>query len=529
MRQATRIGKGDLATMQSRWGKDRLRLALRTPTSPSVPSPTLNMGTFSLNHPSSLTECVPTNITWTGGAAPYSLQINWGASSTTIRQFNNILDTNFVWDTDVAAGTPVSFQVLDARTVQVALDPIVVGVGPNSTCVQDGILLPPSASLSATPISIPSSYTYTRLITSSGSLIPSTVVLPTPSFVTTTSRIPLASATSPVWYTDRQTATQRVSLNGASTAGLVVGLVSLLTFAVWLWSRYQQSRARKRSNDAEQQDRAGGGDKFEAGIALWGDDDSTTTSEDQPEDVPTPNPSNEIPSVPSEDQAPIPPPTAPVSVPEDQPSSTTPSAPIQPNTPKFFSSRRTKRLQRPRFFSPTQSDTGTLSDTGAARLSSSTASGSTSTAPPSYRTRRSSVYAAPPPLPPPAYTPANLPPPPLAFRMPRRARRGWLPTSSKLAPASGQENASASPSVGVSESASVRPLPGATGSTTENGAEGTGMDAGVGEMLVERSFSDSKREPPGESARGERLTFADTADSGVSETGATIRSAGRED
>ncbi|PIL30218.1 hypothetical protein GSI_07796 [Ganoderma sinense ZZ0214-1] len=451
------------------------------------------MGTFSLNHPSSLTECVPTNITWTGGAAPYSLQINWGASSTTIRQFNNILDTNFVWDTDVAAGTPVSFQVLDARTVQVALDPIVVGVGPNSTCVQDGILLPPSASLSATPISIPSSYTYTRLITSSGSLIPSTVVLPTPSFVTTTSRIPLASATSPVWYTDRQTATQRVSLNGASTAGLVVGLVSLLTFAVWLWSRYQQSRARKRSNDAEQQDRAGGGDKFEAGIALWGDDDSTTTSEDQPEDVPTPNPSNEIPSVPSEDQAPIPPPTAPV------------------------------------FFSPTQSDTGTLSDTGAARLSSSTASGSTSTAPPSYRTRRSSVYAAPPPLPPPAYTPANLPPPPLAFRMPRRARRGWLPTSSKLAPASGQENASASPSVGVSESASVRPLPGATGSTTENGAEGTGMDAGVGEMLVERSFSDSKREPPGESARGERLTFADTADSGVSETGATIRSAGRED
>ncbi len=73
-------------------------------------------------------------------------------------------------------------------------------------------------------------------------------------------------------------------------------------------------------------------------------------------------------------------------------------------------------------------DTRTLSDTDAARLSISTSS----TLPPSYRTRRSagSVYIPIPmpdlnypPFPPPVYTPqpwADPPAPPSAFRMPRQ-------------------------------------------------------------------------------------------------------------
>ncbi|KAI1786273.1 hypothetical protein LXA43DRAFT_870585, partial [Ganoderma leucocontextum] len=68
-------------------------------------------GLLVLNPPLSLTECVPVNITWTGGTPPYSLQVNLGNSSETIRQFDDIFNTSFVWDTDVPAGTLVSFDI----------------------------------------------------------------------------------------------------------------------------------------------------------------------------------------------------------------------------------------------------------------------------------------------------------------------------------------------------------------------------------------------------------------------------------
>ncbi|PIL28605.1 hypothetical protein GSI_08647 [Ganoderma sinense ZZ0214-1] len=65
-----------------------------------------------------LTECVPTNITWTGGTPPYTLGIgvpNLDHGPT--EEFSNISQTFFVWSTDVAAENSVMFAVGDNATI----------------------------------------------------------------------------------------------------------------------------------------------------------------------------------------------------------------------------------------------------------------------------------------------------------------------------------------------------------------------------------------------------------------------------
>ncbi|KAI1786274.1 hypothetical protein LXA43DRAFT_74120 [Ganoderma leucocontextum] len=217
-------------------------------------------------------------------------------------------------------------------------------------------------------------------------------------------------------------------------------------------------------------------------------------------------------------------------VPDPEPHQTRTDYP--PNTSSSFRPRRTKVAQRQRLSSAWQSDTGTISDTGAARLSSSTAS---STLPPSYRTRRSSVYYMPapsyppPPFPPPAYTPPNSHPPPSAFlrTVPRRARgRRLLPTACKPVLQSRDPDKAAS-QAGL-ESDGTRSESTRRG---ENSVEGSGTE----ERLVASAFSDSKNGSQARSLDDSRQDdfFTDTvaaANCNVSETGgATIRPTGRED
>ncbi|KAM5546297.1 hypothetical protein V8D89_000423 [Ganoderma adspersum] len=65
-----------------------------------------------------LTECVPTNITWTGGTPPYTLGIginNFDHGPD--EEFSNLSRTFFVWSTDVQAEKSVVFAVGDSVTI----------------------------------------------------------------------------------------------------------------------------------------------------------------------------------------------------------------------------------------------------------------------------------------------------------------------------------------------------------------------------------------------------------------------------
>ena len=153
---------------------------------------------FSIDRPSALTQCVPVNITWSGGFPPYSLSVNLRDSSQVFRQFDGINATQLLWATDLPAGTMVSLHIIDRLNVlQSVLDPITIGAGPNTTCL-DGI----------TPIT------------------------------TTGPQVPTASIKT-------QEPLSQNSLRGGEIAGIVLGLItSLLLISFGLWRYYREKRRR---------------------------------------------------------------------------------------------------------------------------------------------------------------------------------------------------------------------------------------------------------------------------------------------
>ena len=67
-----------------------------------------------------ITECLPTNITWTGGTPPYTFGLALDFSDFSngpLEQFNNISSSFFVWSTDVSSDHYVQFAVEDAQTI----------------------------------------------------------------------------------------------------------------------------------------------------------------------------------------------------------------------------------------------------------------------------------------------------------------------------------------------------------------------------------------------------------------------------
>ena len=224
--------------MHSRRRKERQRLALRAPTmsSASTSSTPNDPELLVLHPPPSLIECVPANISWTGGMPPYSLQINLGTPGEMVQQFDDIFATSFVWSTDVAAGTQVSFQLGDEQTDVLELEPmyaLIVGVGPDTTCVYNPLL-----STSSGAITLPSFSSFTGMSTS-----PSASASGSSSFQKATPTV--TSVTLPQESFIPTSKTVVTPLNGATITFLVFGLLTLLLVFVWLWWRFWPNRRGK--------------------------------------------------------------------------------------------------------------------------------------------------------------------------------------------------------------------------------------------------------------------------------------------
>ncbi len=209
----------DFAAMVYHQRKVGLRLAHRAPDTPpiSASSTVEDSGPIVLNAPSSLTECLPTNITWTGGTQPYSLFVNLADSSETLRQFDGINATHFVWAPNVPVGSFVSFEVVDERSILTFTeDPIFVGAGAQSGIgcnVLGPVSISPTSSIS-TSISASSSPTSTQ------SPSPS----PFPS-------MPVVSRANPV--------------SGSTIAATVIGVTIFLLLATFPWWRARVTARRR--------------------------------------------------------------------------------------------------------------------------------------------------------------------------------------------------------------------------------------------------------------------------------------------
>ncbi|KAM5546313.1 hypothetical protein V8D89_000439 [Ganoderma adspersum] len=378
--------------MTSLRGKGRLPLAPRAPdASPISASGTVeNCCTPIVIDVPSFTECIPTNITWTGGTAPYSVFINVRDSSENLRQFVDINTPHFVWSPDVPAETLVSLQVIDVWNVLTLIeDPILVEQRPLGASCEVASALSSSVPVPGTTQS-PSPFTPTGMSRNnpiSGSVVAAIVPSGYSSLVVLSCES--QATTEREWKRHREES--RASIGKQRRARRVPERCSIDK-----WTIYGNS------------ERVSYAEIFTAS-PMSDPDDMTPTqfigSESQPSSPPPTNTALLAQALSATRKV----------VPRTRP-------PPSVSTPS----------------DPDPDDTRTLShtNTDTARLSISTSS----TIPPSYRTRRStqagSIYAPVPlppgdyprsPSPPPAYTAQAPGAPPSAFRTPTRRREVQRP------------------------------------------------------------------------------------------------------
>ncbi|KAM5546246.1 hypothetical protein V8D89_000372 [Ganoderma adspersum] len=87
-----------------------------------------------------ITECVQTMLTWSGGNAPYKLKISPlkadnNSDTSQLQQYSNISTASFGWTANFTVGTRVQFDITDANGDASGDPPLTVGAGPNANCL----------------------------------------------------------------------------------------------------------------------------------------------------------------------------------------------------------------------------------------------------------------------------------------------------------------------------------------------------------------------------------------------------------
>lgn len=209
-----------------------------------------------LNAPFSLTQCIPTNITWTGGVEPYSLSVTSLNNQSDARIFDSINTTDFVWAPDMPSNTFVFLEVRDARDgINSAEDPIpilekppqascniLVGVEGSSRASSSGV--PPASS---TSIFISFSKPLPSLDLSVTTLASSTISSSSSNFIVSASSTALHSQT-PSSGPSVNGVSRVHSLSGSTIAAVIMAVVVFLLGTFQWWRSWLPWRRRGNRN-----------------------------------------------------------------------------------------------------------------------------------------------------------------------------------------------------------------------------------------------------------------------------------------
>ena len=214
-----------------------------------------------LNPPSSLVYGVPTNISWTGGTSPYSLQVSFReGGSPAHEQFDSIETTHFVWTPNAPVGTRALLSLVDSLGFTIAPEPILVqSIASGDNGVDEAP--DPGIPNPAPSTSLPPQTTIRTQITSSLILPISTVFslgppVPTASTTVTSARVFTTTFTTELPVSTLPSSSPPSIPSGVSRANVVRGGVLaaiLLTVAIFLlwtfpWWRAWLWRTRKRDS-----------------------------------------------------------------------------------------------------------------------------------------------------------------------------------------------------------------------------------------------------------------------------------------
>ncbi|KAM5531954.1 hypothetical protein V8D89_014354 [Ganoderma adspersum] len=413
--------------------------------------------------PSSLTECLPTNITWTGDTAPYSILVLLADTRDVFDEFLVVNATSLTWTPNVPVDTFVSLQVADAQNVfSAATDPVLVGeIPPPASCpgFRPAASVTASGSGSATGIASGSAGRTASGSASGPAGTVSTLSSLSPVFPSLRHPVPTHPASNTVHLTPSTYASgssttfpshipssapsasgvsqaPAVSLSTIAAVVMKVVMFLLWTFPWWRSWPLRRRRDNRNETDSEKQDTVEGGigDERMSELSADADPGGGQFGRGQPDDPATPlsnpfeNPENVVYLEPISTVFPI------SELSDQDPPQSPPGFISSPRGSLSAATRNTIFSARPRALSIVARERTSYvsvahSDTTTARLSVTTSS--ESTLPPSYRSNWSTAYINDipmpgeryPPFPPPVYAapppPPPLPPlPPSAFRMP---------------------------------------------------------------------------------------------------------------
>jgi hypothetical protein len=172
---------------------------------------------LTLNTPSGVITCVPNQLTFTGGTAPYILQVVPGSNTSAepLNTYTGITSSPIQWFVEQAAGTSVFLRLRDSQGASSETAPFTIqaggpspcpGPGSTSTGATTGATTPATSAPGATTPTTPAPGTTTNAPTSGGSGSSSS-----------SSRPPSSSSSS-----------TGGALGAAHVAGGVVGLVGVV-------------------------------------------------------------------------------------------------------------------------------------------------------------------------------------------------------------------------------------------------------------------------------------------------------------
>ncbi|KAI0363767.1 hypothetical protein BV20DRAFT_86967 [Pilatotrama ljubarskyi] len=198
--------------------------------------------------PQTLTQCMPVNISWNDiGLDPYSLAIISGQAPFLIERWDNIDNTWITWDTNVTAGSSISFVLTDMFGDSTVSNHITVRDSGNSSCLSSSSSSAStsstsdtdSAPISALPVSASSADFSSVTSTYTASSPSGTSQLSTTGFTNATDQ-PQAKPSVNV----KTTSSTPHDLSAGALAGIVVssGLSALALLLLLLWGRKRSMR-----------------------------------------------------------------------------------------------------------------------------------------------------------------------------------------------------------------------------------------------------------------------------------------------
>ncbi|KAL8283947.1 hypothetical protein RQP46_005060 [Phenoliferia psychrophenolica] len=139
----------------------------------SLLAATLALGqTLMINSPSSLVQCQPTLLSWSGGTAPYYVTVIPGGepSATPLESFAETSATSYTWTVDIASGTSITIALKDSTGALAYTAQSTIQAGTTTSCPASSTVANGSASTAASAAASSVASASTKAVSSASSI-----------------------------------------------------------------------------------------------------------------------------------------------------------------------------------------------------------------------------------------------------------------------------------------------------------------------------------------------------------------------